>query len=278
MYVALILNSMLSSNLVADAALDAYAGYAVYSRLVKLFNLLEPTKRPKRRFYAFDCIRGTLYHCSGDEKRVLLGQPTGDSETTEYPSVAEEIFLHLQGVGTDQPRGLDPWAVSNSEYDPGPLPPKRTPEEKEKLRLERRKRREDSKIAEEQDAEAKANVETMEGRGIPESTTIRRVARAAAPRPSIGRINLDAGEGPSTARTSASSVRNTKLSPTSRTSGVADATMSMRAMKFAPESPTVEDRLPALSSSTSPQGSHRRRKHNRQNRKGPSKAGEKSRV
>lgn len=122
----------------------------VYTHLIRLFSLLEPTKRPKRKFYAFDCIRGTLYNCCGDDRRTLLGEQMEDTELprgytilpTFYP-VEDEITLHLQGVGTDQPRGLIVWNPSNPEYDPGPMPPKKTPEEKEEARIARQKRRQE---------------------------------------------------------------------------------------------------------------------------------------
>ncbi|KAJ4489589.1 hypothetical protein C8J55DRAFT_505455 [Lentinula edodes] len=140
----------LSPAQVTYAALDAYAGSVVYTHLIRLFSLLEPTKRPKRKFYAFDCIRGTLYNCCGDNRRTLLGEQMEDTELprgytippTFYP-VEDEITLHLQGVGTDQPRGLIVWNPSNPEYDPGPMPPKKTPEEKEEAKIARQKRRQE---------------------------------------------------------------------------------------------------------------------------------------
>ncbi|KAJ3855849.1 ribonuclease H-like domain-containing protein, partial [Lentinula lateritia] len=75
----------LSPVQITYAALDAYAGSVVYTHLIRLFSLLEPTRRPKREFYAFDCIRGTLYNS----------------------------------------RGLIVWNPSNPEYDPGPMPPQK---------------------------------------------------------------------------------------------------------------------------------------------------------
>jgi hypothetical protein len=130
--------AQLTQSQITYAALDGYAGYIVYARLLSLFHLLDPSKRPRRKYYAFDCIRGSLYHCSGDNKRSLL-----EDDDDASHSVPDEIALHLQGVGVDQPRGLDCWFQSceiNPEYDPGPLPPRKTPEEKEAARLARRKK------------------------------------------------------------------------------------------------------------------------------------------
>ncbi|KAJ3718347.1 hypothetical protein C8R42DRAFT_644169 [Lentinula raphanica] len=140
------------------AALDAYAGSIVYSHLTRLFHLLDPSRRPKRQFYAFDCIRGALYHCCGNTRRTLLGEQMEDSELPHFGNgyvlrptfhpVEEEIMLHLQGVGSDQLSGLVPWSCSNPEYDPGPMPPKKSPEEQEMLRRERQKKRDLKRIEE----------------------------------------------------------------------------------------------------------------------------------
>ncbi|KAJ4476686.1 hypothetical protein J3R30DRAFT_3704162 [Lentinula aciculospora] len=174
------------------AALDAYAGYVVYDHLVKLFNLLEPTKRPKRKFYAFDCIRGRLYHCCGHNRRTLPGEQMEDTElphlAAEYPTVPifhpveEEIALHLQGVGSDQPHGFVIWTPSNPEYDPGPMQPKKTPEEVEAARQARQKRnyerrkkegqnQVDSEIGTVQDENANVNqiIMSADSRVVPQS-------------------------------------------------------------------------------------------------------------
>ncbi|KAJ3811827.1 hypothetical protein F5876DRAFT_75444 [Lentinula aff. lateritia] len=140
----------LSPVQITYAALDAYAGSVVYTHLIRLFSLLEPTRRPKREFYAFDCIRGTLYNCCGDNRRTLLGEQMEDTELPRgytilptFNPVEDEIALHLHGVGSDQPRGLIVWNPSNPEYDPGPMPPQKTSEEKEEARIARQKRRQE---------------------------------------------------------------------------------------------------------------------------------------
>jgi len=171
------------------AALDAYAGYIVYAHLVKLFNLLEPTQRPRRRFYAFDCIRGTLYHCCGDSMRTLPGElmddsdhprsDHGDSFPTVFYSVGDEIAMHLQGIGTDQPFGLVPWTESNPEYNPGPMRPRKTPEEKEAARIARQKRRTGNQAEERegQSVGAHSNAETKGPQNGKESAPHSKVSR-----------------------------------------------------------------------------------------------------
>ncbi|KAF9073812.1 ribonuclease H-like domain-containing protein [Rhodocollybia butyracea] len=147
----------LTPEQITYAALDACAGYIVYAHLVELFNLLEPTKRPKRKFYAFDRIQGNLYHCCGSDRRTLLGEQMEDSTSgldNGYPStplfrlVEEEISLHFHGIGADQTCGLLPWIASNPEYDPGPMPPRLTLEEKEAAKKARQKRQEEKKTEE----------------------------------------------------------------------------------------------------------------------------------
>ncbi|KAF5384674.1 hypothetical protein D9757_006205 [Collybiopsis confluens] len=253
------------------AALDAYAGFVIYDRLLQLFDLLESSTRPRRRFYAFDCIRGTLYHCCGDNERTVLGQqvqviPTlttvGLYAVPAFLPVEEEIFLHLQGIGTDQPRGLDPWTSSNPEYDSGPLPPKKTEEEKEKLRMERQKRKEDEKGLEEteepdierQQHKANANAETAGLEKRSGNTTVSRPGVARGHRhgqtSSIGSAFTSHRPSTTTTFVRRLSKPTTASSQPSNVDGVAVPVREMKPGPAATTLPNRRDRIPPPSRST----------------------------
>ncbi|THV06085.1 hypothetical protein K435DRAFT_712134, partial [Dendrothele bispora CBS 962.96] len=91
----------LSAQQIEYAAEDARAGYTVYEHLLALFFTLPEDKRPKRKYYAFDCIQGELYLPLDPESREPIGPllPQRTSWTK--------------------------WSMQNPEYDPGPSPPKK---------------------------------------------------------------------------------------------------------------------------------------------------------
>jgi len=88
-----------------DAAEDARAGYTVYEHLLALSFTLPEDKRPKRRYYAFDCIQGELYLPLDPDSREPLGHHTATRAS------------------------LVKWSMQNPEYDAGPMPVKKKKED-----------------------------------------------------------------------------------------------------------------------------------------------------
>ncbi|KAJ3990407.1 hypothetical protein F5890DRAFT_1479587 [Lentinula detonsa] len=262
------------------AALDAYAGSIVYTHLTRLFNLLESTKRPKRKYFAFDCIRGTLYNCCGDDRRTLPGEQMEDTELVHFENVhthrtfhpvEEEIALHLQGVGTDQPRGFVAWNPSNPEYDPGPLPPKKTPEEKEAMRKQRQKRRDEKRKEEEAQNEGIESI-TEVGTLRNGNPSVNHTAVSDVPRPK-GMLGPNRGHAPkpmtyapirNRPATSALAIKSAPLSRPSAKPDMNDINTSMKALR-------ISQTPGALPSSTTtapnPQGSNHQTHGPRKQRK-----------
>ncbi|KAK7468636.1 hypothetical protein VKT23_003141 [Stygiomarasmius scandens] len=98
----------LSRQQIEYAAEDARAGYTVYEHLLALFFTLPEDKRPKRRYYAFDCIQGELYLPLDPDSREPLGHHT----VTRVSLVK--------------------WSMQNPEYDAGPMPVKKKKEDNSK--------------------------------------------------------------------------------------------------------------------------------------------------
>jgi hypothetical protein len=120
----------------SDAAADAKAGYTLYEHLLGLFFALPEDKRPKRKYYAFDCIQGELYLPRDPESREPLYNPTP---------------THPINNALVQPYSTLPvkWSVQNPEYCPGPMSPK-----EKKVKVEKEKGKDGESVAGEEKQEA----------------------------------------------------------------------------------------------------------------------------
>ncbi|KAF5374912.1 hypothetical protein D9758_000071 [Tetrapyrgos nigripes] len=111
----------LNARQISYAAADARAGYTLYEHLLGLFFALPEDKRPKRKYYAFDCIQGELFLPTDPESREPIYDPAPSQPTNTLPPLPDSL-----------PR--EKWSLHNPEYDTGPMPPKKEKKDKDRAK------------------------------------------------------------------------------------------------------------------------------------------------